>query len=131
MSANLDNEEHSIYSMPSEMSSLLNMNSMIHSRILKPETGRGGLQVVAETENEPSGFMLDGLDTDEENTTDPREKNIASEENSHNGDIENNDHEPETIQFNFQSSNPPGLDPINARVDSPQLNNPVQGINFA
>jgi hypothetical protein len=70
MSGNFDNEDMSLLTVPSEMSSLLNMNSMIHSRILKPDKG-GGLQVVAEQDKELSGLMLDGLDnTEDEKSSD-------------------------------------------------------------
>lgn len=100
MSATLENDDHSYHSMQSEMSSLLNMNSIIHSRILKTETGTGGLQVVAETENEPSGFMLDGLDTEEDDSSEIREKNISSEEDSsHENNTEKN--KPERIKYGF------------------------------
>ena len=68
MSAGLGEEDHSLITFPSEMSSLLNLNSMIHSRILAPEKeNRGGLQVVAEHEKEEkelSGMMLEGLNED-------------------------------------------------------------------
>lgn len=123
MSATLENDDHSYHSMQSEMSSLLNMNSIIHSRILKTETGTGGLQVVAETENEPSGFMLDGLDTEEDDSSEIREKNISSEEDSsHENNTEKN--KPERIKYGFQSSKPPGLDPIVCQADSPKDSKP-------
>jgi hypothetical protein len=41
MSGNFGDDDHSGYSLPSEMNSQLNMNSMVLSRILKPEKGGG------------------------------------------------------------------------------------------
>ena len=92
MSANFEQEDHSVLTIPSEMSSLLNMNSVIHSRILKPEKG-GGLQVVAEQEKELSGLMLDGLD----NTEDEKSSKYNSSTDLKGELIEESDKSPEDL----------------------------------
>lgn len=119
MSANFENDDHSVLTIPSEMSSLMNMNSMIHSRIIKPEKG-GGLQVVAEQEKELSGLMLDGLD----NTEDERSSDTSSEQSIKQVDGSNSSEQekmiPEEIsnkKFNFDANNDELRD--NYLVDSP------------
>ena len=87
LSANFENEEHSLLTIPSEMSSLLNMNSLVQSKKQRQDKGEI-LQVVKEQEKELSGWMLDGLDEKELQNSSADDDKVSKSHQSESGQEE-------------------------------------------